>query len=393
MEFGFSPEEELFRQEVREFIRKEFPSELRWKFGIAHSPWVQSHEGDEWEFVKTMRRKFGAKGYLSVSWPEKYGGKNSLILRTIVDEEMMYHNCPGIDHIGVTFFAPTLIKFGNEDQKQKYLPGIAKGETFWCELLSEPDSGSDLASLKTQAVEDGDYYIINGQKTWTTGAHHTQMGFILARTDPTLPKHKGLSYFIIDMSTPGITVRPLIDMAGEHEFNEVFFDNVRVPKENMVWGKNKGWQVTLMTLDFERFSHGIYPSIFGYLTSLVQYIKQSGDKVHPALRHQLAQLFTECNMAKMIHYRAMWMLSQGKPCTYEVAIDKMYSGELSQRASDFGMQVLGQYGLLNQNSKCVRLNGWPSRYYLNAASITIAAGTSEIDRNVVAIQGLGLPVE
>ena len=148
---------------------------------------AQSHEGEEWEYAKSMRKKLGAKGWLSLSWPQEYGGKNSLFLQNIVFEEMLYHNVPAIDHIGVTFFAPTLLRFGTEKQKRKYLPGIARGETSWCELLSEPDSGSDLASLKTQAVEDGDDYVINGQKTWNSGAHKAQMGFILVRTDPALP--------------------------------------------------------------------------------------------------------------------------------------------------------------------------------------------------------------
>ena len=391
MEFGFTPEEENFRQEVREFINKEFPPEFRWRFGVAHSPWVQSHDGERWEYVKAMRRKFGARGYHSLSWPKEYGGQNSLILRTIADEEMMYSNCPGLDHIGVTFFAPTLIRFGNEAQKRKYLPGIAKGETYWCELLSEPDSGSDLASLKTQAVEDGNDYIINGQKTWTTGAHHTQMGFILVRTDASLVKHKGLSYFIIDMNTPGITIRPIYDMLGEHELNEVFFDDVRVPKENMVYEKNQGWQVTLKTLDYERFSYGYYASVKGYLNQLIPYIEQCNDRIRPVIKQQLVHLLSECEMAKMLHYRAMWLMSQGVSCTYEVAIIKMYNCELTQRASELGMQIFGPFGILRCDSEYAPLCGWPACYYFNAAYSTIAAGTSEIDRNVIAIKGLGLP--
>jgi alkylation response protein AidB-like acyl-CoA dehydrogenase len=393
MNFGFSPQEESFREEVKEFIRKEFPSKLRWDFGCTFTPAVQSHEGEEWEYVKAMRRKVGAKGWLSLSWPEEYGGKNSLFLQNIVFEEILYHNVPGVDHIGVTFFAPTLLRFGTEKQKRQYLPGIASGDKYWCELLSEPDSGSDLASLKTQAIEDGDYYIINGQKTWNSGAHKTQMGFILVRTDSTLPRHKGLSYFIVDMTTPGITIRPIINMVGEHEFNEVFFDNVKVPKENLVGGKNRGWSVTMMTLDFERFSHMMYPSIRGYLDGLVEYLKQNGKSLEPLHRNQLYQLFAECEMAKMIHYRAMCIMTKGTPTTYEVAIDKMYNCELAQRAADFGTQVLGHYGQLRRGSKFAPLNGWPSFYYLDAASYTMMGGTSEIDRNVIATQGLGLPVQ
>jgi len=391
MDFGFSPQEESFRKEVIEFIQKEFPPELRWKFACTFTPAVLSHEGEEWEYIKAMRRKVGAKGWLSLSWPEEYGGRNSLILQNIVFEEMLYYNVPGIDHVGVNFFSPTLLRFGSEEQKRKYLPGIARGETFWCELLSEPDSGSDLASLKTQATEDGSHYLINGQKTWSSGAHKTQMGFVLVRTDPNQARHKGLSYFIIDMTTPGITVRPLVNMVGEHDFNEVFFDNVRIPAENMVGGKNRGWYVTMMTLDFERLSHMMYPSVRGYLDHLAEYVEQNGRSLDAVHRNGLSQLLAECEMAKMIHYRATDIIARGAPSTYEVAIDKIYNCELAQRAAEFGMQVLGHYGGLRRGSKFAPLNGWPSFYYLDAPSYTIMGGTSEIDRNIIATQGLGLP--
>ena len=393
MDFGYTKEEESFREEVREFIKKEFPAELRWKFGITFTPSVQAHEGKEWEYVCTMRAKVGSKGWHSLSWPEEYGGKNSLIMQNIVWEELLYYNVPGVDHPGLTFFAPTLLQFGTEEQKRKYLPGIAKGEVFWTELLSEPDSGSDLASLKTTAVQDGDYWVLNGQKTWNTGAHKTQMGFILVRTDSNLARHRGLSYFILDMNSPGITVRPLVNMLGEHEFNEVFLDNVRVPKEDMVGGLNKGWYVTMMTLDYERFAQVFYPSVRSYLDGLVTHLKQTGRQLESAYRDRLAYLYAECEMAKMIHYRAMCIMTKGTPSTYEVAIDKMYNCELAQRAADFGIQVLGHYGGLRGDSKFSPLNGWPSHFYLDTSSYTLMAGTSEIDRNVIATKGLGLPTE
>ena len=391
MDFSFTPQEEAFREEVKDFIKKEFPEELRWKFGITFSPSVQSHKDEEWEYVKSMRAKVAQKGWWTLSWPEEYGGKNSLVLQNIVYEEILYHNVPGFDHIGLTFFAPTLLKFGTEEQKRKYLPGIARGETFWCELLSEPDSGSDLASLKTAAVKEGDYWVINGQKTWTTGAHHTHMGFILVRTDPTLQRHRGLSYFIVDMKSPGITVRPLVNMLDEQEFNEVFFDNVKVPEENMVGGLNRGWYVTMMTLDFERFSHMMYPSVKGYLDGLNKYLKESGKKLSQAQRIRMAQLYAECEMARMIHYKALKFIEKGTPSTYEVAIDKMYNCELAQRAAEFGARVLGEYGLLRKGSKFAPLGGWPAYFLLDSPSYTMMGGTSEVDRNVIAIQGLGLP--
>jgi alkylation response protein AidB-like acyl-CoA dehydrogenase len=391
MDFGFTPREEAFREEVVKFIQDEFPPELRWKFACAFSPASLSHEGEEWEFIESMRRKIAAKGWLVLSWPEEYGGQNDPIRQNIVFEELLYYNCPGIDHIGVTFFAPTLLRFGTEEQKKKYLPGIARGETRWCELLSEPDNGSDLAGLKTMAVQDGDHYVINGQKTWTSGAHKADMGFILVRTDPNLARHKGLSYFLLDMKTPGISVRPLINMVGEHDFNEVFLDNVRVPAANMVGGPNKGWYVTMMTLDFERYSHMLYPSVRGYLERLAEYAQQNGMPLDQSQRRRWSQLLSECEMARLIHYRAMEFVAKGAPSTYEVAIDKMYNCELAQRAAEFAMEVLGPYGGLRKGSKYAPFNGWPSFYYLDTPCYTMMGGTSEIDRNVIAIQGLGLP--
>jgi len=391
MNFRFSQKEETFRAEVREFIQKEFSSQLKWHYRPTLAPSIYGLDGDDQEFMKAMSRKLGDKTWLSLSWPEEYGGQSSLFLQNIVYEEIVYHICPGIDPIGATFFAPTLIKFGSEEQKKKHLPGIAQGKVCWCELLSEPDSGSDLASLKTQATEDGDYYVINGQKTWNSGAHQADWGFILVRTDPDLPPHKGLSYFMIDMKTPGITVNPIKNMLGQNEFNDVFLDDVRVPKENLLGGKNQGWYVTMATLDFERTTHIFYPTIRAYLEQLSEYIKQGEKHFDPILRNRLSGLFIECEMARLFHYRAIWMIEKGITLTHEAAVDKMFNSELAQKAAEFGMHVLGNYGELLPDSKYALFSGWPSFYYLDTVSYSIMAGTSEIDRNIIATRGLGLP--
>jgi alkylation response protein AidB-like acyl-CoA dehydrogenase len=393
MEFGFSEQEESFRQKVREFIQKEFPAEWRWRFRVTFAPSIHGLDDEAWQFMRSMSRKLGAKGWLSLGWPKEYGGQDAPFLQNIVYEEVLYHNCPGINHIGVTFLAPTLLHFGSEEQKRTHLPGVARGEVYWCELLSEPDCGSDLAALRTRATEDGDYYVINGQKTWNSGAHLSDWGFILVRTDPSLARHKGLSYFLVDMKTPGITVKPITDMLGEEEFAEVFFDDVRVPKENLVGGKNSGWHVTLATLDFERAACMFYPCVRGYLEHLSEYVGQREKPLDPALRRRLAELLAECEMARLIHYRAIWMMEKGRIPTYEAAIDKMYNSELAQRAAEFGMQVLGNYGGLLPGSEYACLDGWPAFYYLDTVSYSIMAGTSEIDRNVIATRGLGLPTK
>jgi alkylation response protein AidB-like acyl-CoA dehydrogenase len=391
VDFGFSEREESFRREVRDFVQKEFPAELRWRSRVTFTPSIHGLDDELWGLMKTMSRKFGAKGWLSLSWPEQYGGQNAPFLQNIVYEEVLYHNCPGINHIGVTFLAPTLIHFGSEEQKHAHLPGIAQGEVFWCELLSEPDCGSDLAALRTRATEEEDHYVISGQKTWNSGAHLSDWGFVLVRTDPDLPKHEGLSYFLVDMATPGITIKPIMNMLGEEEFCEVFFDDVRVPQDNLVGGLNRGWQVTLATLDFERVACMFYPAVRGYLEQLLEYIKQTEKPLDPVLRARLAELLAECEMARLIHYRAIWMMQGGSIPTYEAAIDKMFNSELAQRAAEFGMQVLGQYGGLVPGSRFAPLNGWPAFYYLDTISYSIMAGTSEIDRNVIATRGLGLP--
>ncbi len=393
MDFGSSEREESFRQEVREFIQHEFPAEWRWRSRVTFAPSIHGLDDELWRLMKTMSRMLGAQGWLSLSWPEELGGQNAPFLQNIVYEEVLYHNCPGINHIGVTFLAPTLIHFGSEEQKKAHLPGIAQGEVFWCELLSEPDCGSDLAALRTRATEEGDHYVINGQKTWNSGAHLADWGFVLVRTDPNVPRHQGLSYFLVEMKTPGITVKPIRNMLGEFEFTEVFFDDVRVPRANLVGGKNKGWQVTMATLDFERAAHIFYPSVQGYLEQLVEYIRQMEKPLDPVLRARLAELLAECEMARWIHYRALWMMEKGNIPTYEAAMDKMFNSELAQRAAEFGMQVLGQYGGLRPGSKSACLEGWPSFYYLDTVSYSIMAGTSEIDRNVIATRGLGLPVQ
>ena len=238
---------------------------------------------------------------------------------------------------------------------------------------------------------NNDSYIINGQKIWSSGAHKTHMGFILARTDSSQPRHKGLSYFILDMKTAGVNIRPIRNMVGEYDFNEVFLDNVVVSKENLVGGRNNGWYVTMLTLDLERYSHMFYPSVRGYLDRLIEYVEQNDISLNQVQQKAFSQLLAECELAKMIHYRAMDILSKGVSSTYEIAMDKMFNCELAQRAAQFGISLLGNYGILCKGSKYAPLNGWPVFYYLDTLSYTMMGGTSEIDRNVIATKGLGLP--
>jgi alkylation response protein AidB-like acyl-CoA dehydrogenase len=389
MDFAFSQEQQAFRGEVRQSIKEELPAGWRWqRYGFD----FYSHYDEVGSFARAMARKLGAKGWLSLTWPEEYGGRGaSPIFQLILAEELEHHRCPGMDIFGVGMIAPTLIHFASDEQNREHLPGISKGEIFWCECLSEPGAGSDLASLKTQATEDNDCFVINGQKVWTSAAHEADWCIVLARTSQEPPKHKGLSLFLVDMKTPGITVRPIVNMAGDHEFNEVFFDGVRVPKRNVVGGENKGWYVIMGLLNFERASAvPLYAVALRYIEDLLQYARQAKSP-RPVLRHRLSELVIQCEIARQLTYRVAWMQEKGMPFDTEAATVKLFSAELSQRLSALGMEVLGLHGSLSEGSKWTPLDGRPSWYYLRSIGNTLEMGTSEIDRDIIAARGLGLP--
>ncbi|MEE9199648.1 MAG: acyl-CoA dehydrogenase family protein, partial [Dehalococcoidia bacterium] len=244
MDFRFTEEEEQFRSELGSFLEEQLPDD--W---IGQEPY-----GDDiWDFTQEMRRKLGAKGWLAISWPKEYGGQEGSGGKTLIfAEEMSYYRAPGRDVQGAGFLGPCLLVHGTDEQKRTHLPAIAEGRVTWCQGFSEPESGSDLASLTTRAVEDGDDYVITGQKIWSSGAHHSDWCHLLARTDPDAPKHRGITYFLVDMSSPGVDVRRITDMSANQRFNEIFLDNVRVPKRNVIGEVNRGWYAAMSTLDFER---------------------------------------------------------------------------------------------------------------------------------------------
>jgi alkylation response protein AidB-like acyl-CoA dehydrogenase len=287
--------------------------------------------------------------------------------------------------------APMLFMSGSEEHKKRFLPPMARGETSWCELLSERDAGSDLAALQTRAVEKDDYFVMNGQKCWTSGAHQADWGFILARTDPEAePKHRGLSFFLLDMKTPGISITPIVNMAGEHEFNEVFLDDVRVPKENLVGEKNRGWYVVVGVLDFERSALPFHAIARRKLDDYIEYVRQT-KLADPILRNRIAELIVESEVARLIHYRVVWMQDKGIVPNYESSIDKLCMSELNQKVTATVCRDLGHYGALTEGSKWAPLNGHAPFLYLRAIGDVIAMGSSEIERVVIAQRGLGLP--
>jgi len=247
MEFSFSPELESFRTEVRSFLRDNLPPD----FKVRNDREAMSEE--EFRFSQQFAQKLARRGWLTMTWPNEYGGQGAGHLQQLVyNEEMGYSGAPLGFGFGTNLVGPTLMVHGTEEQKRKFLPPIARAEVFWCQGFSEPGAGSDLASLQTRAVRDGDDYVVTGQKIWTSEGHQADWMILLARTDVEAPKHRGISYFLVDMKTPGVQVRPLVNLMNSHAFNEVFFDNVRVPRKNLVGDENRGWYVATTTLDFER---------------------------------------------------------------------------------------------------------------------------------------------
>jgi len=295
-----------------------------------------------------------------------------------------------------------MIVYGNDEQKKQFLPGITSGDIVWCQGYSEPNAGSDLASLQTRAVKDGDDYIINGTKIWSSNAHKANWCFFLARTDTEAPKHKGISYFITPMDAPGISVRPLVNMADEHVFNEIIFDNVRVPVKYLVGEENRGWYIGMTTLDFERSNISTAAQYRRTFEQLVEYVKEQGARSkepgngaasngsRDGTQAKLAELAIENQVGRYLSYRVASMQSRGQIPNYESSAAKVYHSEYGQRLAGAGLQIMGMHGALREESKHARICGRFARTYLTSLGSTIAAGTSEIQRGIIAQRGLGL---
>ncbi|MDP2950666.1 MAG: acyl-CoA dehydrogenase family protein [Chloroflexota bacterium] len=390
MDFRFTPEEEGFRQEIRTFLHQELPPD--WDY----EPFEESDE--EWRFSRAFVKKLAQKGWVAPAWPREYGGMAAPYMhQLIMAEEMAYHRAPLTPvAMAIGYLGPSIIVFGSDEQKRQHLPGITSGDVMWCQGYSEPNAGSDLASLQARAVKDGDDYVINGQKTWSSGAHRADWCFFLARTDPEAPKHKGISYFLVDMKTPGISVQPLINLADLHGFNDVYFDNVRLPRSGLLGEENRGWYVAMATLDFERSNVSGAAAAQRRFEELVAYCRENKTNGKPAIkeptvRHKMSEMAIEIEVGRYISYRVASIQARGQIPNYEASIAKIYHSELTQRLARTGISVLGLYGQLHEDSKWAHLKGRLERAYLTTVGQTIAAGTSEVQRNIIATRGLGLP--
>jgi|TARA_B100000809_G_scaffold109153_1_gene107624 alkylation response protein AidB-like acyl-CoA dehydrogenase len=389
VEFKFTAEDEEFRTELRAFMKTELPDP--WE-GAGRYP-----EDDDWDLNRVIRQKMAEKGWLTMHWPEEYGGQNaSPVKSAIYNEEISYMRAPGRDIFGVRMLGPTLMIHGSEEQKKTHLPSVAKGEIQWCQGYSEPESGSDLASLSTRAVRDGDDLVINGAKVWTTMAHRADWIMLLTRTDPDAPKHRGISFVLVDMKSPGVSVRPIINMAGGHEFNQVTFDDVRVPRANVVGDEDRGWYVAVTLLDFERSGIDYSASARRLLDDTKEFAtetKRNGVPLIeiPWVRTLMADRYIDCEVARLMAYNVAYMQSQDLIPTKEASMSKVFGSETVQRVSEAALDILGMYGTLGREDKWAPLKGRVQENWMNAFAGTIAAGTSEIQRNIIAGRGLGLP--
>lgn len=390
MRFAFTKEDEQFRTELRSFLAEQLPQ--GWV-----GPVDESSE-DGWALNLRMKKALAERGWLVMHWPERYGGQDASSLRNIIfAEEMAYHRAPGNDRFGTRMIGPVLMYYGSEEQKSKYLSDIAAGGIQWCQGYSEPDAGSDLASLKTRAVRDGDKFIVNGAKIWTSLAHRADMIFMLVRTDPDVPKHRGISMLLIDMKMPGVEVRPIYNMAGSHSFNQVTFDDVEVPAENLVGDLNNGWRVGMSVLNYER--SGIDYVAWGQRAwdELAQFCRDEVApnglplSADPSVRRKMAELDAELEGARLLAYDVAWHQQQGEAPADVASMSKLTGTLANKGVLDYGLQLLGMYGVLESGSAHAKLQGRFFKMRMFYTSGEILAGTTEIQKNLIAWRGLELP--
>ena len=392
MDFLFTAEEEAFRREVQDFLKEELPKSQ--ERTVLHG----GETDEDWEFTKQFSRKLGEKGWIAIWWPREYGGlEGSDMQYLIFNEESAYHRAPRLDGGGTGIVGPTILSHGTEEQKKRFLPPIARGEVMWIQCFSEPDFGSDSAGIKTTAVENGDCFVINGQKTWISFGLHGDFCYMTTRTDPEAPKHRGISYFLVDMKTPGITVSPITNMVGANGFCEVYFDNVRVPKENMLGGKNQGWMIMMTTLSFERgtlaFLAGSMRRLLDDLVIFANEASYNGQPLakDPIVRQKLADIAIGVQIARLLTYRTVWMQGKGFMPTYQASMSKLFSDEMNFEIARVGTEIMGLYGQLAWKSNMAPFNGVMAGNYLNNLGCLFAGGTPEIQRTIMATIGLGLP--
>lgn len=387
MEFTLSAEDEAFRARLCAWLQENVPAERR--------PWRT--EAERVAFLRAWQRKLYDAGYIAPAWPKEFGGMGATVVQqAIYNEEMRKHGAPGLVNLdGLNIVGPTLIHWGTDEQRARFLKKILTGEHIWAQGFSEPDAGSDLASLKTRAELDGDELVVNGTKIWSSAARYADWLFMLARTDLEAPKHHGISFLLVDMKSPGISVHPIRQISGEAGFSQIFFDNVRVPLANVVGGLNNGWRVAMTSLNHERSGLAGTMALEDTLGALVRLARKtqtpSGSRYdEPGIRRRLAQFAIEIEALRQMGYRTLLLQSRGQPVGPEASVGKLLSSELQKRMYEFALEILGPYAPLTDGPYVVN-KGNAVYGFLRSRAATIGGGTSEIQRNVIAERILGLP--
>src|SRR6058998_2597628 len=390
MDFEFSEKEEAFRKDVRAWLEANVPDDLRGKAFASSRADV-----DEVRRLRAWQKTMWEAGYVGMSWPKEFGGRGaSIVEQIILFQEMARAESPQfVNRGGLSMLGPTLMKYGTPAQQARHLQKILTADELWCQGFSEPNAGSDLANLQTRGVRDGDHFVVNGQKVWTSMAHVADWCFLLVRTDPSAAKHKGISFLLVDMKTPGITVRPLRQITGEAEFNEVFFDNVLVPVDNLVGKLNEGWSVAITTLAYERdlltFTRRI--SLRNALHRLVRLVQRQEKSVDPIVRQKVAGLWIGEQALALNGYRSLTNILRGGAPGPEGSTSKLFWSQVDGDLAQVATEVIGPYSQVTHGSPWAPDEGQWEFYELLARASGIRAGTSEILRNILAERVLGLP--
>jgi alkylation response protein AidB-like acyl-CoA dehydrogenase len=408
MDLTYPPEAEAFRKEIRAWLEENLPDDW-FDEGFTIEGEARASFHTEWT------EKLFAGGWICASWPKEYGGKGLSILDNVVlNEEFARAGAPlRADFFGDTLVGPTILQWGSEEQKREFLPKILSGQISWCQGFSEPDSGSDLASLKTRAELDGDEWVVNGQKIWTTQAQHADYVFLLARTDPNAEKHAGISYLLVPMQQSGVEVRPIVQPDGSAEFNEVFFTNARCPKDNVVGGLNNGWAVAMTTLGFERGSNATtsHRRFEKELDVIVEHARANGASADPVIRQRLAKQWSKIQIMRINGYRTLTALVHGKKDPGVAALgatNKMFWSETHRDTMELALDVIGPEAQLltgkvgeeefipgygrRRGRADYPVSGLQASFFFSRSE-TIWGGTAEIQRNIVGERVLGLPKE
>ena len=382
MDFSYAPADEEFRREIRAWLAANRPARAE---RIPHD---EASLAEEFTFLRDWQRRLHAAGYVGLLWPREYGGRGVRpTAQAILNEELARARAPQLlNRVGVNNTGPTLIAHGTEAQKRRYLPKILSAEEIWCQLFSEPGAGSDLAALRTRAEPDGDGFAVSGQKVWTSYAALSDWAILLARTDPSLPKHRGITYFLLDMRSPGIRVRPLRQATGSTEFSEVFLDGVRVPREQVVGAVNQGWEIAMTTLAHERgtgfaFKEQVLQRIA--LEDAIALARTIGRVADPVVRQEIARRWIDVEIMRLMNCRALTRLERGEEPGPESSLVKLFWAELTQRLHELGLALEGPHGQLAEGR-------WQQAWLWSRVA-SIAGGTSEVQANIIAQRLLGLP--